>query len=66
VDYPNLWGYLRDLYQQPGIADTVKLEHIKQHYYGSHDSINPTRIVPAGPIIDFMETHGREALAEEE
>jgi putative glutathione S-transferase len=64
VDYPNLWGYLRDLYQQPGIADTVKLEHIKQHYYGSHESINPTRIVPVGPRIDFMQPHGREALAE--
>jgi putative glutathione S-transferase len=65
VDYPNLWGYVRDLYQQPGIADTVKLEHIKQHYYRSHESINPTRIVPAGPIIDFMQPSGRKALAKQ-
>ncbi len=63
VDYPNLWGYLRDLYQQPGIADTVKIEHIKQHYYGSHESINPTAVVPVGPNIDFMQAHGRETLA---
>lgn len=62
ADYPNLWGYLRDLFQQPGIADTVKLEHIKRHYYASHESVNPTRIVPAGPDIDFLTPHGREAL----
>ncbi len=61
VDYPNLWGYLRDLYQQQGIANTVNLEHIKQHYYASHESINPTRIVPSGPQIDFMQPHGRGA-----
>ncbi len=53
MDMPNLWGYLRDLYQQPGIAETVNIEHIKQHYYYSHESINPTRIVPKGPILDF-------------
>jgi len=52
-DMPNLWGYLRDLYQQPGIAETVNMEHIKQHYYYSHESINPTRIVPKGPELDF-------------
>ena len=61
VDYPNLWGYLRDLFQQPGVAATVKLEHIKKHYYGSHASINPTGIVPLGPVIDFTQPHGREA-----
>ena len=60
VDYPNLWGYLRELYQVPGIAGTVKLEHIKEHYYGSHETINPTRIVPMGPIIDFTTKHHRE------
>jgi len=52
-DMPNLRGYLRDLYQQPGIAETVNMEHIKQHYYYSHESINPTRIVPKGPELDF-------------
>ncbi|MEH6579329.1 MAG: glutathione S-transferase family protein [Amphritea sp.] len=60
VDYPNLWGYLRDLYQVPGIAETVQLDYIKEHYYGSHETINPTRIVPAGPVIDFNEPHNRE------
>ncbi len=60
VDYPNLWGYLKDLYQQPGVAGTVNMDHIKKHYYGSHESINPTRIVPKGPILDFTEPHGRE------
>lgn len=62
VDYPQLWGYLRELYQLPGIAETVKLEHIKQHYYQSHESINPTRIVPMGPELDLLSPHGREAL----
>ena len=59
VDYPNLWGYLRDLYQYPGVAETVKMEHIKRHYYRSHGSVNPTRIVPKGPILDFTEPHDR-------
>lgn len=63
VDYPNLWGYLRDLYQRPGVAATVDIEHIKRHYYTSHESINPTRIVPAGPAIDFTGPHGRESMA---
>ena len=62
VDFPNLWGYLRDLYQTPGVAETVNLEHIKQHYYRSHESVNPTRIVPKGPAIDFTAPHGRERL----
>ena len=62
VDYPNLWGYLRDLYQVPGIAETVNMTHIKQHYYTSHANINPTRIVPAGPVIDFNEPHDRACL----
>jgi len=62
VDYPNLWAYLRDLYQVPGIADTVAMDYIKTHYYGSHETINPTRIVPIGPYIDFNAAHGREQL----
>jgi putative glutathione S-transferase len=63
VDYPALWAYTRELYQWPGIADTVDFGHIKGHYYRSHPTINPTRIVPLGPVIDFDEPHGREALA---
>ena len=58
-DYPNLSGYVRDLYQQPGIADTVNMQHIKNHYYASHESINPSRVVPVGPDIDFMAAHDR-------
>lgn len=59
VDYPNLWGYLRDLYQVPGIAETVNIEHIKAHYYTSHANINPTRIILVGPLLDFNEPHDR-------
>ncbi|WP_201550249.1 glutathione S-transferase family protein [Psychrobacter fjordensis] len=62
IDYPNLWGYLRDLYQVPGIAETVNMTHIKQHYYTSHANINPTRIIPMGPVIDFNEPHNRARL----
>ena len=62
VDYPNLDGYLRDLYQQPGIAETVNFDHIKRHYYITHDDINPTRIVPIGPVLDLSRPHGRERL----
>jgi len=53
IDLPNLWDYTRDLYQKPGIAETVNLKHIKRHYYESHITINPTGIVPAGPRIDY-------------
>ncbi len=60
VDYPNLWGYTRELYQVPGVAETVHMDHIKDHYYRSHGSINPSGVVPAGPQIDFTEPHGRE------
>ncbi|MDV2860169.1 glutathione S-transferase family protein [Psychrobacter sp. CAM01] len=60
VDYPNLWGYLRELYQVPGVAETVNMTHIKQHYYGSHANINPTGIVPVGPAIDFNSPHQRD------
>ena len=59
VDYPNLWGYVRDLYQVPGIAETVDFDHIKRHYYLTHGSINPTGIVPKGPRTDFTLPHGR-------
>jgi putative glutathione S-transferase len=59
VDYPNLWAYARELYQVPGVAQTVDFHHIKQHYYGSHKSVNPTGIVPIGPVIDWDEPHGR-------
>src|ERR1700693_6163001 len=62
IDYPNLQGYLLDLYQQPGIAETVSIDHIKRHYYMTHEEINPTRIVPLGPIIDLTKPHGRETL----
>jgi len=59
VDYPNLSGYVRDLYQQPGIADTVNMQHIKNHYYASHDSVNPSRVVPVGPELYFSAPHER-------
>jgi len=59
VDYPNLWAYTRELYQVPGIAETVNMDHIKLHYYASHKQINPTGIVPKGPELDFTEPHGR-------
>lgn len=60
VDYPQLWAYVRDLYQQPGIAATVHMDHIKQHYYVSQTSINPQQIVPLGPELDFLEVHHRD------
>ncbi|MGH1477419.1 MAG: glutathione S-transferase family protein [Geminicoccales bacterium] len=62
VDYPDLSGYVRDLYQQPGVAATVNLEHIKNHYYASHNTINPTRVIPMGPTIDFAAPHDRAQL----
>jgi putative glutathione S-transferase len=62
VDYPNLWAYARELYQWPGVAGTVNLEHVKRHYYGSHKSVNPTGIVPKGPLLDLDAPHGRERL----
>jgi len=62
VDYPNLWGYLRELYQMPGIAGTVDLDHIKTHYYGSHRTINPTGVVPLGPSLDLDAPHGRDQV----
>ena len=59
VDYPNLWAYTRDLYQLPGIAGTVAMDEIKRHYYTTHDMLNPSRIIPAGPDLDFSAPHGR-------
>ena len=63
IDYPNLQGYLMDLYQQPGIAETVNFDHIKRHYYMTHTEINPTRIVPIGPAFDLTKPHGREKIS---
>ena len=63
VDYPNLWAYTRELYQVPGVAETVDLHHIKHHYYGSHKTINPTGIVPKGPEIDFSAPHDRARMS---
>ncbi|PYK12464.1 MAG: glutathione-dependent reductase [Verrucomicrobia bacterium] len=63
IDYPNLQGYLLDLYQQPGIAETVSLDHIKRHYYVTHTQINPSRIVPIGPVLDLEEPHNRQRLS---
>ena len=59
VDYPNLWAYTRALYQHPGIADTVWMDHIVRHYHYSHDTINPYRIIPINPVLDFLAPHGR-------
>jgi putative glutathione S-transferase len=63
ADYPNLWAYTRELYQTPGVRSTVNMHHIKQHYYGSHESINPSRVVPMGPLIDFDAPHHRESMS---
>lgn len=59
VDYPNLWAYTRDLYQTPGLAATVRMDHIKTHYYTSHRQLNPSGIMPQGPDLDFGAPHGR-------
>jgi glutathionyl-hydroquinone reductase len=63
VDYPNLWDYTRELYQVPGVSETVNLAQIKRHYYTSHPTINPTRIIPKGPIIDFDSPHKRGGIS---
>ncbi len=62
-DYPNLSNYLRDLYQQPGVADTVDMMHIKRHYYESQDSVNPSRVVAKGPELDFTRPHDRDRVS---
>ncbi len=59
VDYPNLWAFTRELYQWPGIAQTVHMDHIVRHYHYSHDTINPNRIIPINPVLDYMAPHGR-------
>jgi glutathionyl-hydroquinone reductase len=61
-EYPNLWAYTRELYQWPNIAGTVNLDHIVRHYHYSHETINPYRIIPINPVIDYDEPHGREAI----
>lgn len=63
VDYPHLWGYVRDLYQQPGVSETLDIPHIKHHYYASHASINPTAVVPIGPSLHFDVPHQRGGIA---
>ena len=63
VDYPSLWGFTRELYQVPGVAETVNLHHIRHHYYGSHKAVNPTGIVPKGPEIDYTAPHDRPRLS---
>ncbi|XP_033111868.1 glutathionyl-hydroquinone reductase YqjG-like [Anneissia japonica] len=63
VDYPSIWGYVRDIYQSYGIAETVDQEHIQKHYQGSHKKINPLGIIAIGPDLDFDSPHGREALS---
>ena len=59
TDYPNLWGFTRELYQWPGVAQTVGMHHIVRHYHFSHDTINPHRIIPVNPVIDYAQPHGR-------
>lgn len=59
VDYPNLWAYTRELYQWSGVADTVNLNHIVRHYHYSHETINPHRIIPLNPVLDYAAAHGR-------
>jgi len=62
IDYPNLWAYTRDLYQVPGVAATVRPDHYVRHYHYSHDTINPNRIIPINPVLDFDAPHGRDRL----
>jgi putative glutathione S-transferase len=63
ADYPNLWPYARDLYQQPAFGGTTNFDHIKRHYFGTHPRLNPSRIVPAGPLLDWQAPHQRERLS---
>jgi glutathionyl-hydroquinone reductase len=65
TDYPNLWGYARDLYQRPGFGDTTDFGQIKRHYYQSQDWLNPTRIVPKGPYVNWLSQHDRDRLPTE-
>ena len=63
VDYPGLWGYARDLYQLPGFGDTTDFDQIKRHYYQTQDWINPSRIVPKGPYVNWLSPHDRERMS---
>lgn len=63
IDYPNLWAYTRELYQVPGVAATVNMDHIVRHYHYSHETINPNRIIPINPVLDYDTPHGRAALS---
>ncbi len=63
IDYPNLWAYTRELYQWPGVAQTVNFDHIVRHYHYSHDTINPNRILPINPVLDWNLPHGRDEMA---
>jgi putative glutathione S-transferase len=62
VDYPNLWGYARDLFQRPAFGETVNFDHIKRHYYMTHPQLNPSLIVPKGPSVDWSIPHDRDRL----
>jgi putative glutathione S-transferase len=62
VDYPNLWGFVRELYQRPHVAGTVHFDHFVRHYHYSHDTINPNRILPINPVLDFNAPHGRDTI----
>jgi len=62
VDYPSAFGFSRDIYQRPGVKDTVNMVHIKNHYYQSHTSINPTRVVPLGPELHYDDPHNRDSI----
>ncbi|MCR9108143.1 glutathione S-transferase family protein [Marivita sp. XM-24bin2] len=63
IDYPNLWAYTRELYQKPGVSETVNFDHIVRHYHYSHETINPHRIIPINPVLDFDAPHHRAQLA---
>ena len=63
ADYPNIFGYMKELYQVDGVRETVNLDHIKRHYYFSHTMINPTQVIPVGPEQDFMSPHGRDHIS---
>ena len=62
VDYENLWEYTKEVYQLPGVAETVDMDHITEHYYTTHPDVNPRRIIAKGPDLDFAADHDRERL----
>lgn len=62
-EYPNIFGYTKDIFQVPGVSSSVQMEHIKKHYYGSHPSINPFGIIPHGPNIDYSAPHHRDSFS---